>query len=436
MRILHGAHQIAQVHYSSPARPYRTSIARMDEPLSERFPSYADLRQNNLREKCNWGLPVLRDGGVMLNSDLGFNRRKLLIGTAALGASAILANACSENPQKAAQKGSAQPLVGTLNLYTWPEFFAPESLKKFTEQTGITVNVTTFTSEDVLFAKLNVANGGGFDVATVTGHSLPLLARNERLAKLDTTRLPMANLDPSLLGQAFDPENTYSVPKDYGSLGYLYNPAVAGADMSTWADFYRACSKPGVSRKVDFGGSLDAVFASAFMADGTSLQSEDPAAVDKAIARVKSVARHIRQFNGYDDAGLTSGAIVLALVDNGTARRVINQGAPLKWVLPKPRAQLYVDNYCILKASTNLERAYAFLTWQLQPQQMIADSEATGYAHALPSLADKLPAAVKYKEIMIPSAEELQRLDPWIVRPAIQQRLAEALEEIKAAAGG
>ncbi len=53
---------------------------------------------------------------------------------------------------------------GTLNIYTWPNYFSPKNLAAYKRETGTTMNISTYDSDDVLFAKLNSAAGAGFDL--------------------------------------------------------------------------------------------------------------------------------------------------------------------------------------------------------------------------------------------------------------------------------
>src|ERR1700730_4125874 len=140
---------------------------------------------------------------------------------------------------------------GTLNLYTWPNYYAPENLSAFKKSTGITLHMSTLESNDALFAKLNSPAGANYDIVIPSQYWVGIEAQRHLLLPLDKSRIPLQYVDKSLLAKMPKPVNDYAVPKDYGTIGVIWDPAAVGGQIKTWQDYLDAGAKPGVSGKVE-----------------------------------------------------------------------------------------------------------------------------------------------------------------------------------------
>jgi spermidine/putrescine transport system substrate-binding protein len=331
---------------------------------------------------------------------------------------------------------TATPSGGTLNVYSWPNYFSAQNLKGFKAKTGTKVNVAAYSSPDAAFAKLAATHGGGYDLLVPYSAWVPQMAAKGLLAELDHSRVPLQYVDRAFLNKTFDPKNRYTVPKDYGVAGVVYDPAAVGGQITTWQDFLDAASKPGVSGKVDPSGASQDLFGVALWASGKDWLTTDTNVLQQAASTMKEFAKHVKQFNGFDIPSLVNGSIVMALVDHGVARRAILQNPKLKFVVPLPHSELWVDNYAILSGTKNEDRAYAFISYQLQPAQQVRDTTFIGYPTVLPGLRGKLPAKIPLvNDIFVPRSV-LPRLQEWVIRPSLQGLIENLTSQIKAAAAG
>src|SRR3954447_1280877 len=148
----------------------------------------------------------------------------------AVGAAAFLA-ACggSTNANKegsgsssttAAKKAAAS---GTLLYYNWADYVNPKTYPAFTKATGVKVQKDFFKSNEELQAKLQ-AGAKGYDLAAPTGYMVQILADDGLLEEIDHSLLPTVtkNLDPKFSGLPYDTDDKYSVPKDWGTTGFMY----------------------------------------------------------------------------------------------------------------------------------------------------------------------------------------------------------------------
>ena len=115
-------------------------------------------------------------------------------------------------------------------LYNWADYIPDSVLRSFTKETGIKVEVATFDSNETMFAKLQLVNGKGYDLAIPTTFFIERMKRADLIQSIDESKLKnFKNLEPSLLNQAYDPDNKYSIPYLWGSTAIAVNTDEMGA---------------------------------------------------------------------------------------------------------------------------------------------------------------------------------------------------------------
>jgi spermidine/putrescine transport system substrate-binding protein len=364
------------------------------------------------------------------------NRRDFL---ALFGASSVALGlaACSSGSSSGGGSASASTDTargGQVNVYTWSDYFSPTNLAKFKKQTGTTVNISTYDSDSALFSKLSLAGGAtGFDIVVPTSGWIPVMSQKGLLEELDHDRIPFKYIDSTLLNKVFDPGNKYSIPKDYGVTGVLYDPEAIGGKIVSWQDFLDAGAKPGVSGKVSLNSSYELI-AIPLWAQGKDWNTTDTTLINQAADEMKAFAKHVQTFNSYDLTAIETGAITLAYSDQALARTVILKNPKFEFVVPQPHSELWIDNYAIAKGAPDLNQAYSFMNFQLQPEQQITDTSYLGYPTAMAGLEARLPASVPLKQDIFISPADFERLQEWVVKPSVEGLIDNLVNEIMAAA--
>jgi spermidine/putrescine transport system substrate-binding protein len=363
-------------------------------------------------------------------------------GAAALagcGSSSSSSSKASSAASSAAAKASSGTTTyakgGSVNLWTWPQYWSPKNIALFEQTTGTHVNMATYDSNDAAFAKLNASGGSsGFDLVIPTSDFVPVMASHGLIQKIEHSRIPWQYVNPKLLGQVFDPHNEYSVPKDYGTIGVIYDPTVVKTPITTWQDFLNAGAQPGISGKVEVPDVPDENLGIALWAAGESWNTDNLTELNQAADVMKKFAKHVKAFNEFDTSGVASGAVVMAVVTQGTARLMIQQKPHLKFVVPQPQSELWVDNYCIVTNAPNINQAYSFINFMLQPAQQLRDVPYIGYPTALPGIEQKLPANVPLRDLIFIKPADFARLVPHVIHPSIQGQVENLYSQIHAAA--
>jgi spermidine/putrescine transport system substrate-binding protein len=356
---------------------------------------------------------------------------------AALAASAVAATTGVGYLRAATARAAAYGAQGggTLNLYTWPNYYAPANIAAFKKATGIKLRVSNLESNDTLFAKLNSPAGASYDIVIPSQYWVGIEAQKKLLMKLDKGRLQMQHIDKTLLAKLPKNVNDYAIPKDYGTIGVIWDPAAVGGDIKTWQDYLDAGAKPGVSGKLELTDVPDETLGIALWAAGKSYNTTNKSELAAAGDVMKDFAKHVKGFTEFDTDGLANGSIVMAVVSQGTARLVMQRNKKMKFVIPQPHSKLWVDEYAIPAGAKNVDQAYQFINFMLQPARQLRDTAFIGYPTVLPGLAKKLPKNVPLRDIIFIKPADLERLVAYVVHPEIQGYIQNLYTQIKASAG-
>lgn len=371
------------------------------------------------------------------------SRRQLF---AAIGGSAALAAflaACGSDSGSGSDGTSGGSSGGgggsenSFKLFTWAEYDDPDLMKSFGD-----IEITIFNSNEEAIQKLVAAGGNnGFDMICPTGVYIPQLAGEGLLEELDLSRITnFKNLDPAYTNQEWDKGNTYSVCKNWGSTGWIYDKTVITRDIKTWADFIDVASNEasGQTSILDTAPNLCGMY---FWANGKDWNTTDEADL-KACEDflVNEFAQHIKAFDSYPGINLTQGNYALSMVWNGDARQGLlsveeSGGNPddYAWGLGSPETELWMDNWCILKGASNQNAAYNFINFILDPANSAKDIQFHGYNTGIQAAKDALPADTKYIEMIYFTDEEVGRMKSGSLDN--QQAVVDIYNKVKAAAG-
>jgi spermidine/putrescine transport system substrate-binding protein len=279
-----------------------------------------------------------------------------------------------------------------------------------------------------------------------TGPYIPQMVEKGLLQKFDLSLLPnISNVDPAYLKQGWDTSNEYSVCKNWGSTGYMWDSTVITKDLVTWQDFIDACMGEGSGKcsMLDTAPNMVGMYFWSKGIDWTTTKAEDLDACEKFL--VDEFAQHIKGFDSYPSTKIAEGAFSLCMVWNGDARqayvRIEDAGGnpdDWKWALGSPETELWMDNYCIAAGAPNAEAAHAWINWLLTPEISIQDLDYHGYNSGMknmPDLIGKLRPELARGDMIFFDDAQVKTMKVDVINEA-QDRRNEILEKIKANAGG
>jgi spermidine/putrescine transport system substrate-binding protein len=358
-------------------------------------------------------------------------RRAFLAGftvTAAAGGSLVL-SACGNSSDQAGTTSSPSaaptgPVEDKMNMFSWADYDDPALLKQFAKEVGPTITITVFDSNEQAIAKLNTAQGtAGYDVMNPTGNYIPLMVQQQLLQPLDRARLTnFDNILPEYLTQEWDPDNKYSVPKDWGTTGFMYDKSVVTRKMETWQDFVDAMQNEAANNTAVLATAANLCSLYFWTQDPPGdWNSTDQAEWDDKVRPyiLNEVAPYVKSYDSYPGITQTQGKYALSMIWNGDARAGLTRGdnpENFQWVFPGPTTEIWMDTWTVVQGAPNPNAAYAWINFILEPENSFTDLKYHGYNTAIKGVEEKAKAEkIPFPEIIFFSPEQVATMSPGLV---------------------
>ena len=363
------------------------------------------------------------------------SRRTFLGGTAALGVGAFLA-ACSSG----SGGGGGSSSSDALNIYTWGEYDDPDVLKDFTAAKGPAITVDSYGSNPEMIAKLSAAKGTtGYDICVPTHSSVQQMVSGGLLTELDHSKLPnMKNLTAKVSDTPFDPGNKYSVCKDWGSTGYVYDTTVIKRPLTSWADFLDAAQKE-ASGSTSLLEDQNEVAYTYFWANGIDENTTNQADVDAYRSYIlEKIAPHVQAFESSTNTSISSSARALIHCWNGDARLGMLANAEpdrYKWVWPSEGGNLWQDNWAIVKGAPHEDAAYELINYVLDPVVSLKELTYIGYNTGVEGIEEAATKAGIERPDMVFINKDVMAKLVYSEMNVMDGKIIGIYDELKAAAG-
>jgi spermidine/putrescine transport system substrate-binding protein len=348
-------------------------------------------------------------------------------GFVAVSAAAAFLAACggsTESDEEASPQPSPQPsgprkATGELFYYNWADYVNPETYTRFTNETGVKVKKDFYASNEDLQAKLQ-AGATGYDLIVPTGYMVQILADSGKLQEIDWSQIPNAksNIDPKFQGLPFDPDDKYSVAKDWGTTGFVYRTDLVKERPTTWREFFELAKGP-YSGKVTLLDGIPEVVGSTLVMLGYSYNSDDEKELEEAKQELLSLKPHILAITSTEyKQMLIGGKASMALGWNGDGAAVAAK-KPAEYVVPEEGGEFWVDSYAIPEGAKNPDAAYAWINFAYQPEINALETSYTYYGSPVKRelLEGVLDAEILANTDVFPAPDTLEKLEANNVSP-------------------
>ena len=282
--------------------------------------------------------------------------------------------------------GSLYAGNGVLRLITW-KGYAPKALvKKFKKETGITVKVTYSNNEEMI-AKLRATRGGGFDLAQPSVDRIRFVQKRFHIyhpidySKINTSQITKSMVAAAKKISAVDGK-VYSVPYIYGTTGLIINKKMAPG-ANDWSDLWNPKYAGHISYRLKRPILIGAAFG---MGYNPFALYGNKAAYQKLINKV---AKKLIASKKYVKTYWTSGDTQKGLVDSGDVWvesgwdaigwQVHDKNPNIDFVCPKSGALGWIDTFAIPAKSKNIEAAYKWINFILQPKNAAYVTNKSSY---------------------------------------------------------
>lgn len=307
--------------------------------------------------------------------------RKAMAAVAAVLVLAVVGGTVGASLSQQHKSAAAVEKYGSnvLKLYLPGEYLGENVISDFEKQYGVRVIVENFDSNEMMYTKLMA--GDRYDVIIPSDYMIERLMNEDFLQPLDKSMIPnMENMSDAVLGMSYDPDNTYSIPYFWGSVGLVYNhenvdPAVI--ESEGWE----------ILRNTDYAGHIYIYdserdsFMMAFKALGYSMNTEDPNEINAAYEWLLQMNNTMSPVYVTDEVidGMMNGYKDIAVVYSGDAAVVLDENEDMSFYMPSQGTNIWCDAMVIPQNAENPKLAHEFINYMLTYEAAFDNTETVGY---------------------------------------------------------
>ncbi|MGG6892523.1 polyamine ABC transporter substrate-binding protein [Rhizobium sp. BR 315] len=299
-------------------------------------------------------------------------------------------------------------LADELNIYNWGEYINPAVLQKFEEESKIKVNLSTYSSNEEMLAKIQ-GGATGYDIVFPSVHMQEIMAKLNLLEKTDiNTYEGFKNIDPKFLRAKSDPKGEYCLPYAFGTVGILYNRRVLGKDITGWKDLVATVKAKHL--KFTLLDDMREVLGVGLILNGHSVNSTKSEDLQQAADAVIDMKPYVAAFT-YDSRPMVeSGDIAAAHFFVGSMINVFGNPKDLGYVIPEEGATMYQEDMCVLKTAPNKANAIKFLQFYTRPE--VPALNVAQQTNGTPNVPARqlTPENIKNSKEINPTDETMKRL--------------------------
>lgn len=251
----------------------------------------------------------------------------------------------------------------TLNIFVWTEDVPQSVIDSFTKETGIKVNVSTFSTNEDMLAKVKSESDGTYDIIQPSDYMVEQLIGQKMLEELDKDTLTnLDNIGDAYLNLDYDKGNKYSVPYQGGVAAIAVNTSKIKDTITSYADLFNSSYKNSIVSLDDYR----AVIGMAAKSIGYGMNETDANTLNEIKDRLLSIKDNIKLYDSDSPkSALISGDCTLAYCWNGEIALAMQENKDIQIVFPSEGAFKFLDNWCVPKGAKHYDDAMKFINYML-----------------------------------------------------------------------
>ena len=299
----------------------------------------------------------------------------------------------------------------SINVYNWGEYISTgadigtlDVNSEFTKLTGIKVNYTNYATNEELYAKLK-SGGASYDIIIPSDYMISKMIKETMIQKLDYSNIPnFSYIMDNFRNLAYDPENEYSVPYTWGTVGIIYDETMIDIPEEE-IDWDLLWDETYADQILMFDNPRDA-FAIAEIMNGDSINTEnfdELEAAAKKLMNQKTIVQGYVMDEIFDKMG--AGDALIAPYYAGDALTILEENEDLNFVIPKSGTNLFIDAMCIPSNARQKEAAEMNINFMCEPDIAFANIDYICYSTPHTEAFQMLDEDVQNSSISYPDDE-------------------------------
>lgn len=300
-----------------------------------------------------------------------------------------------------------------LVVYNWGEYIDPEVLTMFEEETGIDIVYEEFETNEILYPKIS-SGAIAYDVICPSDYMIQRMIENDLLSEINFDNIPnLKNIGKQYLEQSrqFDPENKYSVPYCWGTVGILYNKMMVDEPVDSWSILWDPKYKDNIlmqdSVRDAFGVTLKYLGYSLNSIDLDELTEAKNLLIEQKPLVQAYVIDQVRD-------KMIGNEAALGVIYSGEAIYTQKENLNLEYVIPKEGSNIWIDSWVIPKNAEHKENAEKFINFLCRPDIALMNFEYITYSTPNEAARELIEdESIRNSEIAFPDLSKYDNLETF-----------------------
>ena len=300
-----------------------------------------------------------------------------------------------------------------LVVYNWGEYIDPEVLTMFEEETGIDIVYEEFETNEILYPKIS-SGAIAYDVICPSDYMIQRMIENDLLSEINFDNIPnIKNIGEQYMEQSkqFDPENKYSVPYCWGTVGILYNKTMVDEPVDSWSILWNPKYKDSIlmqdSVRDAFGVTLKYLGYSLNSIDLDELTEAKNLLIEQKPLVQAYVIDQVRD-------KMIGNEAALGVIYSGEAIYTQKENPNLEYVIPKEGSNIWIDSWVIPKNAEHKENAEKFINFLCRPDIALMNFEYITYSTPNEAARELIEdESIRNSEIAFPDLSKYDNLETF-----------------------
>ncbi|QVK19227.1 ABC transporter substrate-binding protein [Mycoplasmatota bacterium] len=274
----------------------------------------------------------------------------------------------------------------TLNVFNWGEYIDEEVITEFeTAFPNVNVNYETFDSNESMYTKLTTGDAK-YDVVIPSDYMIEKLIKEDLLVELDPDKMPNRNEISDEYyekSKVFDPNNKYTIPYFWGTVGILYDTTKVNKPVDSWSILWDEDYKKDIFMYDSQRDSLMVALKLLGKSMNTTNKDDLEEAKNKLIEQKPLVYSYVTDSVIQQ---MISGEAALAVVYSGDASFIMSENENMAYAIPKEGTNFWIDSMVIPKTSQHVDLAHEFINFMCKPEIATKNTEYVMYSSPVESV--------------------------------------------------
>lgn len=308
-------------------------------------------------------------------------------------------------------KAGGQDSSKVLNVYNVGDYIDESLIKEFEEKTGIKVQYSTYDTNEMMYQKVK-SGSTKYDLIFPSDYMVQKMSNEGLLKKINYNNIPNYKyIDKEFLNSKYDPENLYSVPYMWGTLGIVYNKNLVDEKVDNWDILWDQKYR----RNILMFDSVRDTMGVALKKLGYSMNTKNPKEIEEATKLlIKQKPLVLAYVNDDGKDRMIGNEATMGIFYSGDVPMMKEENPDLEYAIPKEGSNIWTDAICIPNTADNQDWAEAFINFLCDPDVNARNTEYIGYSTPISEGRKKLPKEMREDPSLYPDKDIIKKCEAFL----------------------